>query len=639
MALINLKILDQNREFFFLGDDVLNKDTWTAVETSDLSSDVQGNLLTALDAEYIVADIPIADVRQILSEDTELLIVADIIARDALTPTADQVVLVQDAGLGAWAKYKYHNSTWVEIENEAGTVTYEFINLGDVNVSFIPGEDGKYVQYDDATQQLILSEVSIPAVLTQVEVANLYESNGNTNKFTDSLLLKLQGIDPGATANTTISASSTTLSIAETLNTDVSAALSEIYAEISDIDAELLGKSDSIHNHIGDYAALVHNHDANYSAISHSHAGYSLITHTHAAYALLTHNHDSGYAPLIHNHDSRNDTLYAPIGHTHDAAYALLGHDHDAQYEPLIPNPTIDDQVLIKSALGVYTFADLASLDAHEINDGTTGATTTYSSNKIVNLLSGKAEDVHNHASDYSAISHDHNSLYYTKSEIDQGDIDWRGEYAHGQQYNTYDIVSYLGNLMIAKGISVNIVPIDGIHWETMIPSGSIGPEGPQGIDGPIGPTGPGLPTGGSTSEMLIKTSGTDYDTQWVPAPAVTADFVLELGQGITIADRLVSLTPPTGWTIRNGLDANHPNFGTGDDTLVVEHMSGKMVAEVAVWEISNSGPLIAQGSTRIDLTTQGQVKNATDRNAFAIINLQALTNTTRELYIYLKLV
>lgn len=639
MALINLKILDPTREFFFLGDDVLNKDTWTAVETSDLSSDVQGNLLAALDAGYITSDIPIADIRQILSEDADLLIVADIIARDALTPTADQVVLVQDSGSGQWAKYKYHNLAWAEIENEAGTVTYEFVNLNDVNVSFIPGEDGKYVMYDDATSKLILSEVSIPAALTQVDVANLYESNGNTNKFTDSLLLKLQGIDPGATSNTTISADSTTLSIAETVNTDVSAALSEIYADVLGLGAGLLVKADDTHTHAGDYAALIHNHDSEYSDISHLHAEYSLISHSHNSYSLLTHDHNAEYSPLVHNHDTRNDTLYAPLGHNHDISYALLGHDHDAQYEPIIPNPTIDDQVVIKSALGAYTFADLASLDAHEVNDGVVGATTTYSSNKIVNLLSGKSEDVHNHDGDYSALAHNHDDIYYTKTEIDGSNLEWKGPYTPGDTYNPEDIVSYQGNLVIATAISTNMLPIDGIHWQTMMPSGSVGPAGPQGIDGPIGPTGPGLPVGGSTGQMLLKTSGTDYDTEWAPAPAVSADFVLELGQGETINDRLVSLVAPSGWTVRNGLDANHPNFGTGDDTLVVEHVSGKMVAEVAVWEISNSGPLIAQGSTRIDLTTQGQVKNATDRNAFAIINLQALTNTTRELYIYLKLV
>lgn len=639
MALINFKILDPTREFFFLGDDILNKDTWTAVETSDLSADIQGNLLTALDAEYIIADIPIADVRQILSEDTDLTIVLTIAERDALTPTAEQIVLVQDAGAGTWAKYQYHNSVWVEIENEASTVTYEFVNLNDVNVVFGAGEDGKFVQYDDASSELILTDIVIPAALTQVDVANLYESNGNTNKFTDSMLLKLQGVDPGATANTTISAASTTISIPETLNTNVSSALVEIYTDITGINLLIAGKSDIGHTHAALYAPLVHSHDANYSDISHSHAAYSLLSHSHSTYSLLTHNHDLVYATITHDHDTRNDTLYATLLHNHDTEYAPLGHDHDAQYEAIIPTPATDDQVVIKSSLGAYTFADLSSLNTSEVNDGITGAVTTYSSNKIANLLAGKAESVHNHDADYSDISHDHNSLYYTKAEIDSSDIEWKGEYVNGTTYNAEDIVSYLGGLVIAKGTSTGVLPIDGLFWEQMIVSGSIGPDGPQGIDGPVGPVGPGLPVGGVTGEMLLKTSGTDYDTEWAAAPAVTADFVLELGQGVTIADRLVSLTPPSGWIIRDGLTANHSNFGTGDDTLVIEHMSGKMVAEVAVWEISNSGPLIAQGSTRIDLTTQGQIKNATDRNAFAIINLQALTNTTRELYIYLKLV
>ena len=47
------------------------------------------------------------------------------------------------------------------------------------------------------------------------------------------------------------------------------------------------------------------------------------------------------------------------------------------------------------------------------------------------------------------------------------------------------------------------------------------GPQGAQGATGPTGPQGaqgnpgPGVPTGGTAGQLLVKASGTNYDTQW----------------------------------------------------------------------------------------------------------------------------
>lgn len=49
------------------------------------------------------------------------------------------------------------------------------------------------------------------------------------------------------------------------------------------------------------------------------------------------------------------------------------------------------------------------------------------------------------------------------------------------------------------------------------------GPPGPPGYPGPAGPAGPpgvGIPTGGSTGQVLVKSSVVDYATTWVDAPA-----------------------------------------------------------------------------------------------------------------------
>jgi len=66
MATINLRIKDTSREYFFFGDDILTYPDWTAVETLDLSDPIKGNLLTALDHEWIEGDIPLSEIVDIL---------------------------------------------------------------------------------------------------------------------------------------------------------------------------------------------------------------------------------------------------------------------------------------------------------------------------------------------------------------------------------------------------------------------------------------------------------------------------------------------------------------------------------------------------------------------------------------------
>ena len=43
-------------------------------------------------------------------------------------------------------------------------------------------------------------------------------------------------------------------------------------------------------------------------------------------------------------------------------------------------------------------------------------------------------------------------------------------------------------------------------------PQGATGPTGPQGVQGSVGP---GVPTGGTTGQVLRKTDGTNYNTEW----------------------------------------------------------------------------------------------------------------------------
>jgi len=84
--------------------------------------------------------------------------VADIAARDALTPTPGQCVLVQDDGDGKSAQYAYNGTQWSKI----------------ADVDWIP--------------------------MTDLQVKTSYEANADTNEFSDAEKTKLGGIEAGANA-------------------------------------------------------------------------------------------------------------------------------------------------------------------------------------------------------------------------------------------------------------------------------------------------------------------------------------------------------------------------------------------------------------------------------------------------------
>lgn len=65
-------------------------------------------------------------------------------------------------------------------------------------------------------------------------------------------------------------------------------------------------------------------------------------------------------------------------------------------------------------------------------------------------------------------------------------------------------------------------------------PKGDTGAQGIQGVQGPAGttgatgsqgPAGPGVPVGGTTGQILAKTSATDYATAWQTAAITRAEF------------------------------------------------------------------------------------------------------------------
>ena len=63
---------------------------------------------------------------------------------------------------------------------------------------------------------------------------------------------------------------------------------------------------------------------------------------------------------------------------------------------------------------------------------------------------------------------------------------------------------------------NINTIEISDVIYQIVGEEGPEGPQGPQGETGPQGPQGPsgeGVPTGGSTGQVLVKDSTTDYDT------------------------------------------------------------------------------------------------------------------------------
>lgn len=63
---------------------------------------------------------------------------------------------------------------------------------------------------------------------------------------------------------------------------------------------------------------------------------------------------------------------------------------------------------------------------------------------------------------------------------------------------------------------------------ESPAPRASGGETGETGPKGDRGDPGPGVPSGGTTGQMLAKASGADYDTRWTDAPAVVTPGQME---------------------------------------------------------------------------------------------------------------
>lgn len=87
-----------------------------------------------------------------------------------------------------------------------------------------------------------------------------------------------------------------------------------------------------------------------------------------------------------------------------------------------------------------------------------------------------------------------------------------KGAYAAGTDYAVGDMVSYTnGNSYVMYvDAAAGTVPTDATKWMV------VASKGDTGATGATGAAGEGVPTGGTTGQVLAKSSNTNYDTGWV---------------------------------------------------------------------------------------------------------------------------
>lgn len=271
--------------------------------------------------------------------------------------------------------------------------------------------------------------------------------------------------------------------------------------EFDMLNDEISSKADASHTHT-EYSPSLHTHNE-YAEVNHAHTEYATTTHTHSNYATVTaletlesevdgkasstHTHDD-YAAMTHTHDEyasvshthtaseigaavsghNHNEDYADINHNHDSVYAVVGHDHNENYASIDHSHT--DYATVDSLNEVSTIVSGKANVSHSHDD------IYYTETEIDAKLANKAEATHTHTGVYdvsgSAESALSSSKDYTDSKIDalvgegaSTTLDTIGEIASaiednqdmidalnaaiGNKANTADLTSHTGNTTI----------------------------------------------------------------------------------------------------------------------------------------------------------------------------------------------
>jgi hypothetical protein len=123
-----------------------------------------------------------------------------------------------------------------------------------------------------------------------------------------------------------------------------------------------------------------------------------------------------------------------------------------------------------------------------------------------------------------------------------------------------------------------------------LVGAGTVGPAGPKGDAGTNGTNGQGVPTGGTTGQVLAKASGTNYDTEWVDQSG---------GGGGSGTVTSVTGTAPI-------------SVATGTTTPVVS---------IAAATTSAAGSMSAADKAKLDGVASGATANSSDATLLARAN------------------
>ena len=87
--------------------------------------------------------------------------------------------------------------------------------------------------------------------------------------------------------------------------------------------------------------------------------------------------------------------------------------------------------------------------------------------------------------------------------------LTWRGTYSGALAYVPYDVVFYNGSVYICILAGTGNLPTNTTYFSVMAEKGNTGDTGAAGTNGQ------GVPTGGTTGQVLKKNSNSNYDTVW----------------------------------------------------------------------------------------------------------------------------
>lgn len=145
------------------------------------------------------------------------------------------------------------------------------------------------------------------------------------------------------------------------------------------------------------------------------------------------------------------------------------------------------------------------------------------------------------------------------KGETGSG-LSIKGSYASETLFKTEHPTGVEGEAYIVEG---DLFIWDNDNWNNV--GAIVGPEGPEG---PIGPKGEGVPTGGTTGQVLLKNGPEDYNTVWGEAPGLSADDI----NGLGLPTNLINGTGAGSIRNINAIDdKSHP---LGQDAFAIAPLS-----------------------------------------------------------------